>query len=144
MDNICEKKDCKYYSMYTDTCDFTLINYRRRPCPVQNCTEYETREATRTWMRYFPVVSWRGGEEKVMSLVYPPVPSPPLEPPEDGFIIADCGHEVYDGERMYELPGGDMLCPDCVEDRFLDMTTYDKARLLGCEATVVRVAGGGR
>ena len=113
MENICERKDCRYYSAYTDTCDFTLINSRARQCPAKNCTEYIKREERRTWAQFV---------QRRFACTQKPQ-----------FIIADCGHEVYSGERSYTDEDGKRLCPDCVEDAFRRLTTDHKAYVLGYE-----------
>ncbi len=108
----CERTDCRYYSTYTETCDFTLINSRARQCPAKNCTEYIKRENIRTWQKFV--------QRKATD-------------PGDRFIIAGCGHEVYSGERTYADAEGKRLCPDCVEDEFRKLTVDQKARALGYE-----------
>lgn len=69
-------------------------------------------------------------------------PEPPLEPPEDDrYMIADCGHEVYEGENMYEwdVPYRDedgklkykhkTHCPDCFMDEIKKMLRESPAEL---------------
>ena len=65
------------------------------------------------------------------------VPDIRLEPPEEFYIEAGCGHEVYEGEELYEWAGGLTLCPDCMEEKFDDLTLHEKAELLGCRHIVV-------
>lgn len=36
----------------------------------------------------------------------------PYEPKEDEYVIADCCHEVYEGESIY-IYDGKAYCPDC-------------------------------
>lgn len=43
-----------------------------------------------------------------------------------------CGSEQYAGDTLYLL-GSSRVCGGCVEDKFLEMTTIQKARLLGAE-----------
>lgn len=62
-----------------------------------------------------------------------------LEAPEDIFITADCGCEIYEGEEMYEWDGK-TLCSDCFDDKFSEMTRREKAALLGCDVIVVSEA----
>ena len=62
-----------------------------------------------------------------------------LSPRGDKFVFAECGHEVYEGERIYEWEPG-TLCPDCMEDRFSELSTQEKAELLGCESSEVVLA----
>ncbi len=60
-------------------------------------------------------------------------PEPPLEPLEDArYVTAGCGHELYEGEDLYEWENGQTLCADCLEDRFCEMSLSEKAELLGC------------
>ena len=113
MATVCKMTDCRYYSTYTDTCDFTLINSRARPCPAKNCTEYIRREDKRAWQKFVQ-----------RSFAWTTAPR---------FIIADCGHEVYSGEHTYTDKDGKKLCPDCVEDAFRQLTTDQKAYVLGYE-----------
>jgi len=113
MDVKCEKTNCRYYSTYTDTCDFTLINSRARPCPAKNCTEFVPRDERRTWQLF--------------------VQRKPIGIDDSHFILADCGHEVYSGERTYEDGNGVSLCPDCIEAVFHRLTTEQKAYAIGYE-----------
>ncbi|MDR3278834.1 MAG: hypothetical protein LBT12_08670 [Oscillospiraceae bacterium] len=134
------KRDCMYFSTYTDTCDFTLLMYRSRGCPRDACTAYKPRAERRTWMQYHPLpgAADMGKEERKMV-----TPEPPAEPPEDTrYAVADCGHEVYEGESLYDWED-ETLCPECVEDKFSELTTEEKARLMGCESSVVRFQGRG-
>jgi hypothetical protein len=43
------RRDCAYFSTYTDSCNYTLIFYRSRPCPAAACTEFKLREVRRPW-----------------------------------------------------------------------------------------------
>lgn len=113
MDKLCDRRDCRYFSTYTETCDFTLLNYRARQCPAENCREYKKREERRPWQIF---VQRR----------------PPVSP-EERFEIADCGHEVYSGESIFSDENGRRLCPDCVDDMFRRLSTGEKACLLGLE-----------
>ena len=65
------------------------------------------------------------------------VPDIRLEPSEEFYIEAGCGHEVYEGEELYEWAGGLTLCPDCMEEKFDELTLHEKAELLGCRHIVV-------
>ncbi len=67
------------------------------------------------------------------------IPELPLLPLEEEFLTADCGHEVYSGEKIYTWEQG-TLCPDCLEDRIREMRTDELAVLLGCESAVVGTA----
>lgn len=59
------------------------------------------------------------------------------EPEYDRYIIAGCGHEVYEGEDVFQWEDGHTLCPDCIESKFDDMGTEEKAILLGCRWEIV-------
>ncbi|MDR0916622.1 MAG: hypothetical protein LBN02_05475 [Oscillospiraceae bacterium] len=130
--NICRHRDCDYYSTFTDTCDYMLLNFRRRPCAIDDCTEYREREKTHTWMRFWPVVSKTAPAVPIHA-----VPEPPLEPPEPHYVVAQCGHEVYDGEYIFTLPSGETLCPDCFDEMANELCALEKARLMGCSAAIV-------
>lgn len=112
METKCERKDCRYFSTYTKTCDFTLLTYRTRQCPAKNCIEFKSRDEQRTWQKFVQRIPEQAGER---------------------FIIAGCGHEVYRGERTYSEVDGKTLCPDCVEDNFRRLTVDEKARAIGYE-----------
>ena len=135
MVNACQKRDCEFYSVFTETCDFTLINSRRRPCPIEGCTEYRERAERRPWMKFWPFAAKTG--EGSME-----VPERGLEPPEPRCVVAACGHDVYDGEYFYVWSDGETMCPDCLEDRFDALTTLEKASLCGCEASPVNFSEG--
>ena len=132
--------DCEFYSAYTDTCDYTLLMYESRGCPTSACTKYRTRTKGRSWNTFRgapPENAKLRGEEDAM---YGP------EPRDGGdfyerYVIADCGHEVYDGECLYEWEDGRSLCPECVEGKFDGLSTAEKAALLGCEGAEVGFPG---
>jgi hypothetical protein len=63
-----------------------------------------------------------------------------IEPPEPYFIMADCGHEVYEGEHLYVWEHGKTLCPDCMRDKVDAMGLDEWAALLGCEWSEVQHA----
>ena len=66
------------------------------------------------------------------------MPEPPVEPAEnDAYITAGCGHEIYEGEEVFEWENGATLCSDCLEDRFFEMSLSERAELLGCEHRAV-------
>jgi len=111
MNTTCKRTDCRYYSTYTETCDFTLINSRARQCPAASCTEYIKREEKRTWQQYVQRRPVGAGTER--------------------FVIAGCGHEVYSGECIYTHKDKISLCPDCVSDIFNRLLTDEKAYALG-------------
>ena len=51
--------------------------------------------------------------------------------PEKYYTVADCEHEVYEGEPLFEWEGKS-ICPDCMESKFNDLSVFEKAALLGC------------
>ncbi len=139
------RHDCRYYSSYTNTCDYSLIMYRSRGCPRDACTRYTPRQGAQPLPRityepedmYYhaaremPVAGIEEGEPMYM-------PEPPVTPPEDDrYIVAGCGHEVYEGEELFEWEDGSTLCGDCLSDRFEEMSLVERAELLGCEHRTV-------
>ena len=75
------------------------------------------------------------------------IPEPRRDPPEDYYITADCGHEVYEGENLFEWDRYDpktkthkriLICPDCFDDRFAEFTREEKAALLGLSYSEVK------
>lgn len=104
------RRDCAYYSTYTETCDFTLINYRVRPCPRDNCTQFRPRVEPRSWQIF---TGRRRREER--------------------FELAGCGHEVYAGSAIYSCEDGKSLCGECVRERIAALGADEAAELLGFE-----------
>jgi len=100
------RRDCVYFSTYTETCDYTLMSYRARPCAASACTEYKMRTERRSWSIFT-------GRQ-----------------PRDVFATADCGHEVYVGERLY-VRDEKTACLDCVKAELEAFAAQDLARLLG-------------
>jgi hypothetical protein len=51
---LCPKRDCAYFSSFTETCDYVLLEFhRRRSKPGKNgCKRYKKREQKRTWMKF--------------------------------------------------------------------------------------------
>lgn len=70
-------------------------------------------------------------------MYYNGIPEPPIEPPEDFFVEADCGHEVYDGDYLYEWEGR-QLCGDCFREKVEEMTNQELALLLDTDYSMVR------
>ncbi len=130
------RPDCRYFSTYTNTCDYTLMMYRSRGCPRDACTKYEKRSGPRPWNKvaYDPEEFYSDTrEDKHMH-----VPEPPVVPPDsEKYITAGCGHEIYDGEEVFEWEDGQTLCADCLEDRFMQLSLAERAELLGCEHRAV-------
>lgn len=53
------------------------------------------------------------------------------------YIIADCGHEVYEGEYLYEWDGK-RICPDCMEEEKNSLSLPQFCELLGGDWKEVR------
>lgn len=127
------RRDCAYYSTYTETCDYTLINYRARPCPTAKCTEYKKRGEGRSWQVF--------RDTTLPSSAARTAGTAPRRfggaSGEERYSTAECGHEVFPGERTYATKDGRRLCPDCVEERFNSLSTAEKACLLGYELSQV-------
>ena len=122
------RRDCRYYSTYTETCDFTLMNYRARPCTTRNCTVFERREKRRDWQMFTDRARTHRATETAER--------------EDNtgtrrWKTADCGHMVYSGGRMFFGEDGRRVCPECVAAAFDRLTTTEKACLLGFEMAEV-------
>lgn len=124
------RDDCVYYSAYTKTCDYALIMGRTRGCPRDSCVRYrpageggkKTARALFDDEGYVRPVLDRPGRR----------PEPPVEPPEAArYITAGCGHEVYEGEELYESEEG-TLCRECLEDLIRQMPLRELAELVGC------------
>ena len=128
------KKDCEYYSKYTQTCDYTLLMYKSRGCPTSACTEYKPRTTPRSWNIFKNAA---GNREYCEEKEPMKIPEPP-DYTETRYVLADCGHEVYDGEHMYEWDDGRTLCPECVELKFDALSIEEKAALAGCESMEIR------
>ena len=130
------RPDCRFFSKYTNTCDYTLMMYRSRGCPRDACTAYERRTSPRPWNRVAYDLEdfyFNTREEKTMY-----APEPPAEPPDNArYITAGCGHEIYEGDEIFEWENGQTLCGECLEDRFLEMSRGERAELLGCEHRAV-------
>ncbi len=70
----------------------------------------------------------------------PAIPEPSLTPVDDPFVIANCGHEVYDGEALIDWTGAKgikTLCPDCFRDKLAALSVPELAQLFGCDYTTV-------
>lgn len=65
---------------------------------------------------------------------------PPVEPPEDYYITADCGHEVYDGEETFDWDGK-TICPDCLHNKRVEQTDTEWADDIGVEHRTVSKSG---
>lgn len=64
-------------------------------------------------------------------------PEQDTEPPEDFYITADCGHEVYQGEILYEWDNK-YICPDCMEEKLAALSLPEQAAMMGVEFTTVK------
>lgn len=56
----------------------------------------------------------------------------PIITPEDDEVFADCGHNVYEGENLYEVEGK-WICPDCFKDMVNELTLPEWAELMNIE-----------
>lgn len=65
-------------------------------------------------------------------------PELPVDPPEEKYITADCGCDVYDGERLFTLEGK-KICPDCMKDMIHRMSLEKLAYLIGADIEEVRI-----
>ena len=63
-------------------------------------------------------------------------PEPRIDPPEYDEVFADCGHNVYKGEKLYEVEDK-WLCPDCFEDKTKEFSVDELAELLGVAIKVI-------
>ena len=137
------RPDCHFFSTYTNTCDYTLMMYRTRGCPRDACTKYEKRTTPRSWNKSsFDPEDFYYGTKKDKTMY---MPEPSVDPPDnDKYITAGCGHEVYEGEEIFEWENGITLCGDCLEERFLEMCLTERAELLGCEHRIVSFSKKGR
>ena len=59
-------------------------------------------------------------------------PEPPIEPPEEHYVTAGCGCEVYEGEHLFCWEGK-THCPDCFEGKIREMSLEELALLLGSD-----------
>ena len=134
------RSDCRFFSSYTTTCDYSLMMYHTRGCPRDACTRYIPRRSAGPVMRVeFELedgLYYEAKNAKEEKLMY--VPEPPVTPPEDEhYVTAGCGHEVYDGEELFEWENGQTLCADCLSDRFGERSIVERAELLGCDHQTV-------
>lgn len=60
------------------------------------------------------------------------VKEPAIEPPEEKYITASCGHECYHGEKLY-MWENESLCPDCFLDKVRELSIDELAELLEVE-----------
>lgn len=70
------------------------------------------------------------------------IPERSIEPPEEFYVIADCGHEVYEGESLFEWTNEDtgqikQLCPDCFRAKVNALSLEELADLLRCDHSKV-------
>ena len=129
------RQDCEFYCLYTGTCDYTLLMYETKGCPTDACTKYKPGTGRRrvwSFARRASSEIINCGEDKELH-----EPEQRTEPREKRCIIPGCGHEVYEGESAFEWEDGRLLCPECIESKFNEMSTEDKAALLGCERVAI-------
>ncbi len=128
------RPDCRFFSTYTKTCDYMLIMYRSRGCPREACLMYEpvTQKRAPSAAPFDPDDGlYIDTKEAPMAITHP---EPPVDAPDDGrFVTAGCGHEVFEGEELYDWDDGQTLCADCLDERFSELSLNERAELLGCE-----------
>lgn len=61
---------------------------------------------------------------------------PSLDPPEEYYVYADCGHEVYKGELLREF-NGKTWCPECFLDEIYSLSIEALDQLLDIDSVVV-------
>jgi hypothetical protein len=69
------------------------------------------------------------------------IPEQSLDPPEKPYVMADCQHEVYDGESMVEWAGHtkiETLCADCFFERIRERSVEEIASALNFRCETVR------
>jgi len=54
--------------------------------------------------------------------------------PRESYVVADCGHEVYLYEYLYQWDGK-TYCPDCMRDEINDLPLNELLELMGGYAT---------
>jgi len=60
------------------------------------------------------------------------MPESPLNPKEPIFMIADCGHEIMEGETVYwDVQGDGVICRDCAEEIARQLSLDEIMSLLG-------------
>lgn len=64
------------------------------------------------------------------------MPEPQTEPVEPHYVMADCQHEVYEGEVVVTWENK-TICPDCFMDKVSTMTVQEVAHLMGVEYSEV-------
>lgn len=60
------------------------------------------------------------------------IPEPDVEPAEERYVTAECGHECYAGEKLY-MWENESLCPDCFLDKVRELSIDELAELLEVE-----------
>jgi hypothetical protein len=61
-----------------------------------------------------------------------------LEPPDEGYLYAECGCEVCRGETLYDVPFGKFIigvCEGCFKERLDLMSAPEIARKMGVRMT---------
>jgi hypothetical protein len=72
------------------------------------------------------------------------MPEQPITPPEDKYITAGCGHDVSEGELLIDWTGKKVtsICLECLNDKWDELSPWEKADLFGCEYRTVTFQGG--
>jgi hypothetical protein len=70
------------------------------------------------------------------------IPEPSITPPDDSVcVMADCGHEVYEGETLVYWKNAkgalESLCPDCFWDKVKELSIQEAARQFDCDYTTI-------
>lgn len=70
------------------------------------------------------------------------IPERSIEPPEEFYVMADCGHEVYEGQSLFEWENEktrkiEQLCPDCFKGKVDALTLEELADLMHCDHSKV-------
>ena len=72
---------------------------------------------------------------KEMSSYYD-IPERSIAPPEPFCVLADCQHEVYEGERLFDWEGH-WICGDCLKDKVAALSIEELADAFGCSSYTV-------
>jgi hypothetical protein len=116
--------------------------YRTRGCSRDKCIHY--RPASEKEGRKM-VRSFEEGEVYSRPYFERPVKKaePALEPPDTArYITAGCGHEVYEGEELFESEEEGTLCRECMEELVGEIPIRELAELLGCACVEVMFPAG--
>jgi len=105
------RRDCVYFSTYTNTCDYSLMEIKPSPSRAA-CTVYKRRVAAKSWQERSGAGRFGGGD-----------------------MTADCGHGITEGEEYYANDSNETICAECVERELNRLETNEKAELIGYDET---------